>query len=86
MKTDLKAGDIVWYITPNILFTKNMDFSKAKIIQGKVLKVEDIDSFVAIYVLDNDGYKITMQSPKIVFKSEDEAKIFINEKINNKES
>jgi len=84
MKTDLKAGDIVWYITPNILFTKNMDFSKAKIIQGKVWEVEDIDSLVFIYVSDNDGHNIQIQIPKIVFKSEDEAKNWVNKQINNK--
>lgn len=83
MKTDLKAGDIVWYF-PNIFSQKDVDYNNIKIVQGKVWEVEDIDSFVVIYVSDNDGNNIQIQSPKIVFKSEDEAKNWVYKQINNK--
>ena len=83
MKTDLKTGDIVWYF-PNILYQKDVDYNNIKIVQGKVWEVEDIDSFVVIYVSDNDGNNIQIQYPEIVFKSEDEAKNWVNKQINNK--
>lgn len=84
MNTDLKTGDIVWYF-PNILYQKDVDYNNIKIVQGKVWEVEDIDSFVVIYVSDNEGNNIQIYLPEIVFKSEDEAKNFINKKIKNKE-